>query len=57
MDNKLLYGMYGEIAAYMRKIFELNAKIGHEFTYNNFDKPVYRGINLDQFKLSDYEPD
>ena len=57
LDHELLYGMYGSIAAFMRKIFELNKIVGHEFTYNNFDKPVYRGINLDQFKLSDYEPD
>lgn len=57
LDKELLFGLYGTIAAFMRRIFELNKKVGHDFTYSKFDKPVYRGINLDQFKMSDYEPD
>lgn len=26
-------------------------------TYQKFNEPVYRGVNNDQFKILDYEPD
>jgi len=26
-------------------------------SYKDYDKPVYRGINMDQFKILDYEQD
>lgn len=26
-------------------------------TYEKYDVPIYRGINFDQYKVLDYEPD
>ena len=47
MDDILLKGSYGEIMTYMRSIYQLNRKYGHNSTYKKFHKPVYRGINND----------
>ena len=57
MGRVMFNGNYARLAHYLRTLMDLNTIYGMQFSYKNYQEPLYRGMGINgRFSLDDYQP-
>mgnify|MGYP007025845226 CR=1 FL=1 len=54
--EKLRNSRFEDIQSYLASVVQGLAAHGQQFSYTNYAKPVWRGMNYGDIKLEDYKP-